>query len=236
MQAYQPLVLLHIGAGAVSILTGFIALYATKGAPLHRRLGTAFVVAMLAMASLALLAMAVYDRINLINVVVSLLTGYFVITSLVAVRPLAFWTPRVTRGAMLVAAVVVLFSFVTAYVAFTVGNGWMQGIPAPVFILFGVLGTFGVIGDARMLRAGPYTGKLRLARHLWRMTLALLIAAFSFFIGQADELPKALRIPAVLILPEILILGALFYWLWRVRFRGSLRGLVGIRENAQPAP
>ena len=62
-------------------------------------------------------------------------------------------------------------------------------------------------------------GAAPIARHLWRMCFALLIAALSFFIGQADEFPPALRIMPLLALPMLIVLGALFYWLWRVRVR-----------------
>lgn len=41
-----PLVL-HIIAGTIAILAGFVALYAAKGARLHRRSGMLFVLAML---------------------------------------------------------------------------------------------------------------------------------------------------------------------------------------------
>jgi uncharacterized membrane protein len=48
---------LHIVAGALGILSGTLALYAVKGAGLHRKSGTVFVIAMLMMvATGALLA------------------------------------------------------------------------------------------------------------------------------------------------------------------------------------
>ena len=48
MQALLPV---HIVAGCLGILSGFVALYAAKGAPLHRRVGMFFVTVMLTMAS-----------------------------------------------------------------------------------------------------------------------------------------------------------------------------------------
>jgi hypothetical protein len=41
-------------------------------------------------------------------------------------------------------------------------------------------------------------------------------------------IPKPLRIPALLAAPVLLIFVAMFYWLWRVRIRRSLRGIVGV--------
>jgi hypothetical protein len=60
------------------------------------------------------------------------------------------------------------------------------------------------------------------------MCTALLIAAFSFFLGQAKVIPKPIRIVPLLLIPPLVVLGALFYWLWRVRVRRSLRGLVRV--------
>jgi hypothetical protein len=60
------------------------------------------------------------------------------------------------------------------------------------------------------------------------MCFALFIAALSFFIGQAKVIPRPVRIPALLALPVPAVLVAMLYWLWRVRFRRSLRGIVGV--------
>ena len=60
------------------------------------------------------------------------------------------------------------------------------------------------------------------------MCTALLIAAFSFFLGQAKVIPKPIRIYPLLVIPPLLVLGAMVYWLWRVRRRGALRGIVMI--------
>lgn len=56
----------------------------------------------------------------------------------------------------------------------------------------------------------------RLARHLWRMCLALFIAAGSFFVGQADEIPQALRGPHLMV-PPLAALALMAFWLVRVR-------------------
>ena len=55
-----------------------------------------------------------------------------------------------------------------------------------------------------------------------------LIAALSFFIGQAKVFPEPIRIRPLLALPVLVVLVTMFYWLWRVRIRRSLRGLVGV--------
>jgi hypothetical protein len=61
------------------------------------------------------------------------------------------------------------------------------------------------------------------------MTFALFIGALSFFIGQADVFPEPVRIGPLLALPVVAVLVTLLYWLWRVRIRRSLRGIVAVR-------
>jgi predicted histidine transporter YuiF (NhaC family) len=80
-------------------------------------------------------------------------------------------------------------------------------------------------------------GAKRIARHLWRMCMALLIAAFSFFIGQAKVIPRPIRIVPLLMVPPLLVLFTMLYWMWRVRARRSLRGLeIRPQERVRPEP
>jgi hypothetical protein len=95
-----------------------------------------------------------------------------------------------------------------------------------MWLVFGTVALLAVVGDLRVLRAGPLRGSMRLARHLWRMTFALLIAALSFFIGQQQVIPRPIRIPALLAMPVLAVLVTLIYWMWKVRVRQSLRGVV----------
>jgi hypothetical protein len=39
-------------------------------------------------------------------------------------------------------------------------------------------------------------------------------------------IPKPIRIPALLAVPVLAVLVTLLYWLWRVRVRRTLRGIV----------
>jgi hypothetical protein len=81
-----PLVV-HVGAGLLGLVSGYIALYATKGAPLHRRVGMVFVYAMLTMSMLGALIAIVSGVAPEINVPAALLTAYLVTTALITVRP-----------------------------------------------------------------------------------------------------------------------------------------------------
>ena len=214
------LLTIHIIAGTVGIVTGFIALFAVKGATLHRKVGIVFVVAMLTMAIFGATIAAAFNAAPEINVPVGLLTAYLVITSLVTVRPPASGSRALNIGLML------LVMALTLTLVFT-GVNMLAGPLAKfagVFFIFALIAVLATAGDIRMLRSGPLQGTYRLARHLWRMSTALLIAAFSFFIGQAKVIPKPIRIIPLLLVPPLVILATMLYWLWRVRFRKSLRG------------
>ena len=71
-----------------------------------------------------------------------------------------------------------------------------------------------------MLLARSIPWAQRIARHLWRMCLALWIATASFFLGQSDEFPEALRIMPLLCTPVLLVMLFMIYWLVRVLFMG----------------
>jgi hypothetical protein len=212
----------HVFAGSVALLAGYVALFAPKGAWLHRRSGIVFVGAMLAMAFAGLAIAAMRDVAPSVNITAALLAAYLVTTALVTVRPLGSKTRAFHLAAFFIALSLALVEFAFAFAA--IGNGGSHdGIPAFPFLLFGVVSLLAGIGDAQILRSGPRAGASRLARHLWRMCAALLIAALSFFIGQADVIPAPVRLPLLLALPLLAVIVLMIYWLRRVRVRAPVR-------------
>lgn len=216
----------HILAGTLSILTGFVALYAAKGGPLHRRLGMVFVYAMLTTAVVGGLISAVLGVAPSINVPAALLTAYLVITARMTVRPPFAGSHPLAQALMLVALLVGGITLVWGLEAVAAG-GEQAGFAFP-YLMFGTVGLLGGGSDLRVIRSGTLTGTARIARHLWRMCFALFIAALSFFIGQAKVFPEPIRIRPLLALPVLVVLVTMFYWLWQVRIRRSLRGMVGV--------
>jgi uncharacterized membrane protein len=207
----MTLVPLHVTGGAIAILSGLVALYALKGAQLHRTSGTIFVYAILVM-SLSGVVMAVGRAGAAMNIPAGLVTAYLVITSLLTVHPLSTGTRRAERGAMLAAFALGLGSVLAAFVSAGRGN---TGFVFPL-LLFSILAFSAGMGDRRMLRAGGLQGPARLRRHLWRMCVALFIAAASFFLGPVRRIPEPLRIPVLRLIP-LVVLVTMVYWLWRYR-------------------
>jgi uncharacterized membrane protein len=232
------ILIVHILAGALGLIAGYVALYSAKGAPLHRKAGLVFVFAMLTMAMGGIVVSIGEGVAPAINVPAALVTAYLVVTSLNTVRPLASGGRWLDIAGVIV-AVVVGFVCVSTGVQAIAQGGRRAGLAFPMF-LFSIATLPGAAGDLRMMRAGGakmLKGARRLTRHLWRMTFALLIAALSFFIGQADVFPRPIRILPLLAMPVLAVLVTLLYWLWRVRFRQSLRGIFAVRVPivAEPA-
>jgi uncharacterized membrane protein len=224
------ILLIHILAGALALVLGYVALYAAKGAALHRKSGRLFVYAMFTMCIGGfVLALGHFNNWSAVNASAAMMTFYLVLTSLTTVKPLAFGGRTVHLGAMLVAFAIGAIDLMFGFKALANG-GRRHGVPAFPFFMFGVVGLLGSAGDLRMIRASSaLDGRLRLLRHLWRMSFALLVAAMSFFLGQAQVIPEPLRITPLLVAPVLAVLLTLVYWVWRIRAR---RG-TAMRPGAQ---
>lgn len=220
----QMLLPVHIAAGAVGIVTGYVALFAAKGAGAHRKSGTGFVWSMLVM-GLTGAVIAALGR-GEASVIAGILVSYLVATGLTTVRPPSAGAGWLDRGGMLLALAVGVAGLAWGAAALGSPTGALDGVPAPMFFIFGGVALLASAGDLRMIRSGGLRGARRLARHLWRMCFALWIAAASFFLGQADEFPERLRVWPVLGTLAFFPLLAMLYWLWRVRVRQTFRGAV----------
>ena len=219
---------IHIAAGGLAILLGFTALFVKKGGTIHRRSGMLFVYAMLVMGITASILSFVQSA-GATNAVAAFLCLYFVGTALTTVRPPSRWT-RVINVAALVVAVGLVFLSIVGGVKNVSNPGLSPGgvpfrtIGVMSFILATVL-TLAAIGDVRIMRSGMPRGGPRLSRHLWRMCFAMFIAAGSFFSIRervARILPEPFTTGPMRALPILLIFGAMFYWMWRVRRRRPL--------------
>ena len=202
---------IHIAAGGLALVLGAVALSVKKGGTIHRRGGLLFVYAMLVMGGTAAM---------LGNAFGGLVAVYFVVTAWTTVHPVSSWTRGVDVAAMLYAAFFAVVTFQSGVEAFNSPGGSRNGVPFGMFFFLATVTTLAVIGDVRTLRFGVPRGGPRLARHLWRMCFALFIAAGSFFSIRervARILPEPFTTGPMRLLPILLVFGAMFYWLWKVR-------------------
>jgi uncharacterized membrane protein len=211
MDAFVSVVLpFHIVAGGLAIVFGFIAMFAAKGGRVHRRLGMYFVYAMVVMALLGAV-MALKPEGSPTNIVAGLATFYLVTTAVLTVR--RGYTPGVIDTIAAVAAFAIALMGIRA--------GMMGRGETPSFVFAFVI-SLAAVGDVRMIRAGGFTGSRRIARHLWRMCMALFVASGSFFLGPAGRVPDIINIPALLPIPVVTPLLVMAYWMWRVRARKAV--------------
>jgi hypothetical protein len=225
---------IHIAAGGLAIVLGAVALIVKKGGTLHRRSGLLFVYAMLVMGFSASILGFLKSPING-NVFAGFMVTYFVGTALTAVRPVSPWTRRIDGATLAVAVGFALLDIMAGVKAFNSPRGFLNGAPFPMYFFLATIWSVAAIGDLRILRFGPPRGGRRLARHLWRMCFALFIAAGSFFSIRArvaKVLPEPFTTGPMRALPILLLFGAMFYWLWRVRSRRTLPVLV--RHDSMP--
>jgi hypothetical protein len=205
---------IHIIAGLIAIVAGFISVFAIKGLKLHRKAGMTFVYSMLVLSITGAVIAAIKQQPT--NIIGGSLAFYMVTTALLTVRhQLARW---MDIGALLIGATVGVFAIKIGFDVLNAGTGKMKGVPAGMLFFFGVVALLAVAGDIRMMLAGNLQGAQRIARHLWRMCFSLFIASGSFFLGQAKVIPKPVRILPLLAIPALLPLVLLLYWLVRVLF------------------
>lgn len=211
----------HIGGAFVGIVSGFAALAFRKGARLHRVAGTVFFIAMLAMSGVGATVAPFLPRGQAPNIMMALFTFYLVATAWAVVRR----GPNQT-GSFEVGAAVLALALAAGGASF----GWINAhgphpLPppeGPVLDIFAAIVTLAAVLDIRVILKGGVSGAARLTRHLWRMCLALLIAAGSFA-GQPKAIPAFLQDSLLTLLPALVALLALIYWLIRVRFRWTPR-------------
>jgi hypothetical protein len=163
-----------------------------------------------------------------VNIIAGVFTFYLVATAWLTVKRKEQETGLLERGLLLVGSAAGAGSLIFAWQAahWATGRG---GGAAAAHVVFGMAALLAASGDGRMLVRGGVSGARRLVRHLWRMCVALFIAAASFFIGTSSDpvfrqsglrarlFPAAIRHTHLPEVPLIIIAVLTIFWLFRVR-------------------
>ena len=213
----------HFATGLVALAAGFIAIAIRKGGRWHRRSGMVFVYAMIA-TGITATGIAVYEGKT--GNTGGAIIVYLVFTAWTAVRPLPGAGRRLDIALMVLALTVAAAGYVNAVTALGRPGNQIDGVPAGMMFFMSTVVLLAAIGDVRMLVAGGIQGTRRIARHLWRMSFGLFIASGSFFLGQMKFVPEPIRIVPLIVVLAVSPLVLLLYWMWRVRLRRNLRGLI----------
>jgi uncharacterized membrane protein len=195
-----------------------------KGSGLHRAAGTIFFLSMLSMSG-AGASIAGFIRPNTGNVMGGVLAFYLVATGWVASKRRDGNVGIFDFGALLFALAIVAAGATWGFEAARSQSGSKDGYSPVLYFVFGSIALLFATSDVRMILRGGVFGTQRIARHLWRMCLALLMAALSFYPGQARLFSEAIRQTNLLYVPHVLLIGAMIFWM--VRVTGRKRALHG---------
>jgi uncharacterized membrane protein len=230
---YSPVLIVHICGGIIGVLSGSTALVARKGSYLHRKSGVVFVISILSMAAAG--AYVAFTKSQTPNVIAGAFTIYLVATAWLTVMRKENETGRVEFGLLLVGLAAGISSLTLGWESAHSATASKAGDLTALFVVVGSVALLSVAGDIRMLIRGGVSGAKRLVRHLWRMCVALFIAAGSFFLGTAsDPVLRRTGLRATLFTPEIrkthlpevpvlIIVILTIFWLCRVWFTSAYK-------------
>jgi hypothetical protein len=215
-----PILVIHICAGLVGLLSGAAGLSFRKGSHRHRKAGNIFFISMLTMASTAALLGNVFGGASAL---------YLVTTGWLTARRREGETTIFDWGALLFGLAVGV-PIVTDGLRIVSGSiPSKPGVPVGMILFLGSVVLLAAAGDVRMLVRGGVFGTQRVARHLWRMCFGLFIATGSFLAQR--------RVLAFLGGPKIMLLAVLplilmIFWLIRVRFKNAYKAKPIPRNDA----
>jgi len=209
--------IIHVTFGGVAILSGFIGLLSKKGFLVHRVAGRVFMISMVVMAIAG--SIIAFQKPEMITLLAGLYTIYLVISAMVTVRStllLHSWQGYVMA---LFACCIGLSGIYYGYQANLSADNLYDGFPAAPYLFFGGLALISAGMDLKVIVQKHITGAYKIARHAWRMCLALFIAAGSLFDGPGTSMfPDALQGSTLLLVPQGIVVLLLSYWLFRILY------------------
>jgi len=218
----SPILFVHIVAGTLGMLSGFVAVFLRKGSRRHGLAGDVFVISMMCLALSGVYLAILKSQSG--NILGGSITFYMVTT--------AWMTARRGEGKtgifdwVLLAFPLTIAAFEVTYglEAVMSPTGLKFGYPPGPFLFMAAVATLAAVGDVRMLvRGGIFGTQRRLARHLWRMCFGLFVAAASIFLARAHLFPVFMRKTGMLAFLTFLPVILMIFWLIRVRFASAYK-------------
>jgi uncharacterized membrane protein len=217
----SPLLVLHIIAGTLGMLSGFVAVFLRKGSRQHGLAGNVFVIAMLSLSASGVFLALMKSQPG--NVLGGTLTFYLVATAWLTARRRDGAPGIFDWGALVVILLVGATEVTCGFEAVASQTGLKYGYPPGPYFFMGSVALIAAAGDVRMLVRRGISGTHRLARHLWRMCFALFVAAASIFLARQQIFPAFMRKTGALAFLSVLPLLLLIFWMVRVRFTNALK-------------
>jgi hypothetical protein len=242
--SYSPMLIAHIIAGTLGLLSGTAAMSFRKGSPRHVLAGKIFVASMLTMAVLAVYLAIVRHQPN--NIGGGILTFYLIGTGWLTAKRRDGVTSRFDWVVLLIPLALGTLTWMNGLKVVRSGASSQDGVPVGMTFFMGSVMLLAGAGDVRMLLRGGVLGAKRITRHLWRMCFGLFIAAGSFFLGPSNRplrllstvgigqhLSPALFGTTLYLTLTVLPLIMLIFWLVRLRFANAYQGSIQL-ASASP--
>jgi len=231
--SHSPVLLLHIVSGTLGMLSGFVAIFLRKGSRRHGLAGNVFVLAMISLSVTGTYLALMKSQPG--NIMGGVVTFYLVTTAWLTARRRDGQPGMFDWGALMIAVGLAVFALTSGVEAALSPSGLKYDYPPWPYFMMGSVATLAMIGDLRMLLHHGIHGTQRIARHLWRMSFALFIAASSIFMARQQIFPAFMRKTGMLMVLSFLPLALMIFWLIRVRFanvKAKTRLVVGTAERS----
>ena len=200
--------LIHTPAGTIAYLSAIAAFIYPKGSRAHRLVGRYFIFSMLIMTISGSLAGYLKGTYN--DVFLGLTVFYTVFTAWLA----SFHKDGKTNLLEYIALVWIITLGLVAYIYTSSESD--TGVYS-IWVSFAVIFA---IGDIRNIYQRGLSGAHRIGRHLWRICFSLMWATLAFvdkIVKMAGS--KVEEMSYAVIIPIVLILILMLYWLYRIFFR-----------------
>jgi hypothetical protein len=230
----SPALAIHITAGTLGMLSGFVAVFLRKGSRRHGMVGNVFVLAMLTLALSGTYLAIMKSQVT--NILGGVFTFYLVSTAWATARRKDGRPGLFDWSALLFALAVGAVEMTYGAQAALSQSGMKYGYPAGMYFFMGGVVMLAAAGDIRMLVRGGIAGTPRIARHLWRMCFGLFIAAASIFLARPHLFPAFMRKSGALAFLSYLPLLLMIFWLIRIRVTKAFQNQVLGRRRLESVP
>lgn len=210
----EAVLAIHIAAGISALPAGAWAVAVRKGSRTHARAGTIFSGAMLVLGITAAILEPFRDPPG--SPLVGIFVCYFVATAWVSARRRSGVSGLFEK---LACATALATASLAAWEPLTAGRDETAG--ANGALAFAALLLVAGLLDLKVVIHGRLSTRQRTRRHLWRMCFGFFIATGSFFLGQQDLLPAAMRGSPLLLAVAFAPFAIALFWL--IRLRGEER-------------
>ncbi len=212
----EALLALHIAGATAALISGPAAMILPKGGRLHRLTGHVFFVSMLVMSSIgAVISPLLNDPFSAVG---GAFAFYLTATGWAAVIRGPGRIGRFEPLALVFILGVGAAAVILGSQALASPTGTLDRQPWQAAFIIASLCALAAVSDISTILRGGVSGPARTARHLWRMCLALLVTALSFS-AQPKAQPEALRGSPIWMIPALLILVGMIYWLVKVQLQ-----------------